>query len=49
VQVLIAFLFVCFFVGGTTVGRPVRRHPIILLAFSSIVAASYYMLRVVLS
>jgi len=49
VQVLIGFLFVCFFIGGTAAGRPVRQRPIIMLAFSAIVAASYYMLRVVLS
>lgn len=46
-QVLLAFLVVCFLVGGTSAGRLVREHPILLLAFSTLTAASFYMLRVV--
>lgn len=47
-QVLVAFLAVCFVIGGSDVGRVVRDHPILLAGFSTIVAASYWMLSVVL-
>ena len=47
-QVLVAFLVVCFLVGGSDVGRIVRDRPILLAGFSTVVAASYYMLGVVL-
>lgn len=47
-QVLIAFLVVCFLVGATGRGRIVREHPILLLGFCFVVAASFYSLRVVL-
>jgi hypothetical protein len=46
-QPLIAFLFMCFLVGGTTLGRTALRRPILLLAVSVVFAASYYSLRVI--
>jgi hypothetical protein len=45
---LIFFLVVCFIAGGTGVGRRVREHPALLAIFSTVVAASFYSLRVVL-
>lgn len=45
---LIFFLVVCFIVGGANAGRRVREHPLILAGFTTMVAASYYSLRVVL-
>lgn len=47
-QVLILFLVVCFFIGATDWGRWVRRRPALLLAFTFVVSASFYSLRVVL-
>jgi len=47
-QMLIFFLVVCFLVGGSNAGWRVREHPMLLAAFSTVVAASYLSLRVVL-
>lgn len=45
---LLLFLAVCFLAGGTNIGRRIFQHPVVLTAFSVTVAASYYLLRVVL-
>lgn len=44
---LIAFMFVCIAVGGADRGRLVREHPLLLMGFTTAVAASFYLLRVV--
>lgn len=46
-QVLIAFLLVCFVLGGTRLGEPFRRRPALLLVASVAVAASFYSLSVI--
>ncbi|MDJ0770834.1 MAG: hypothetical protein QNJ12_18720 [Ilumatobacter sp.] len=46
-QVLIAFLVICFLIGGSSAGRRIRERPMLLLALSTVVAASFYSLRVV--
>lgn len=46
-QVLIAFLFGCFILGGTRYGHRFLRSPGWLLVVSVIVAASYFSLRVI--
>lgn len=47
-KVLVAFLFISFFIGGTRAGAWVRDRPILLVAFAIVTAASYYSLGVVL-
>lgn len=47
-QVLVFFLVVCFLIGGANAGRRVREHPLLLSVFTTVVAASYYSLTVVL-
>ncbi|MCB0965217.1 MAG: hypothetical protein KDB37_00150 [Ilumatobacter sp.] len=47
-QVFVAFLLLAVLAGGARVGRPVREHPVLLLAASTIAAAGFYSLRVVL-
>lgn len=47
-QVFIAFLVVMFVLGGGRPGRILRERPILLLACCTVVAASFYSLRVVL-
>ena len=42
------FLVVSFLVGGTDVGRWVRERPLLLVAFSVMIAGSYWSLSVVL-
>jgi hypothetical protein len=48
VQVFIAFLVVMFILGGTRPGLILRDRPIVLLACCTVVAVSFYSLRVVL-
>jgi hypothetical protein len=45
-RVLIVFLLGVFVVGGTSLGRWTRDHPVVLTAASALVAASYYSLRI---
>lgn len=47
-RVLILFMVVAFLIGGTHSGRRVRDRPILLVAFSTMTAASFYLLRVVM-
>jgi hypothetical protein len=47
-KVLVAFLFIAFFIGGTNAGAWVRDRPKILLSFAVVTAASYWSLGVVL-
>ncbi|MEQ8440300.1 MAG: hypothetical protein RIB65_22630 [Ilumatobacter fluminis] len=47
-QVYIGFLLIVVLLGGTRIGRPVREHPVLLLALCTVVASSFYSLRVVL-
>lgn len=47
-QVFVAFLLITFFIGGTKPGRRVRERPVLLMAFSGLVATSFYSLSVVL-
>ena len=47
-QVFVAFLVICFLIGGTDAGRVVRKNPILLVAFATVTAASFYSLGVVL-
>lgn len=46
--VLVVFLVLSFIVGGTSLGRRIRRRPLVLLGFAGFFAASFYSLRVVL-
>lgn len=46
-KVLIAFLLGTFLLSGTRLGDTARRHPILLLAGTAMVAMGYYSLRVV--
>jgi hypothetical protein len=46
-KVLLAFLIVAFLLGGSRFGRRVRERPVVLLAFCTVVAASYYSLQVI--
>jgi hypothetical protein len=46
-QVLIGFLVLCFVLGGTRLGEPFRRRPVLMLVASVAVAASYYSLSVI--
>lgn len=46
-QVLVVFLISCFLIGGLPVGRLVRQRPILLLAYATVTAASFYSLSVV--
>lgn len=46
-QVLVVFLITCFLIGGLPAGRRIRQRPILLLAFATVTAASFYSLRVV--
>jgi hypothetical protein len=48
VQVLVVLLMGAFVLGGTRLGRWIRSSPVALLALSTVAAASYYSLRVVL-
>jgi hypothetical protein len=47
-QVFVAFLILCFGLGGTRIGRPFRDRQALFLALTFVVAASFYSLRVVL-
>lgn len=47
-QFFIGFLVLMFVLGGTGAGRILRDRPVILLCFSTLAAASFYSLRVVL-
>lgn len=47
-QVFVLFLLTAFLIGGSRLGDPVRRRPVLLLAFSIAAAASFYSLRIVL-
>ena len=47
-QVFVAFLIISFLLGHARLGRGVRERPILLLGFTTVVAASFYSLRVVL-
>lgn len=47
-NVLIAFLFLSFIMGGSSRGRVIRDRPILLAAFAGLFAASFYSLRVVM-
>jgi hypothetical protein len=47
-QVFVAFVIISFVVGHAGVGRRVRERPVLLLGFTTVVAASFYSLRVVL-
>lgn len=47
-KVLVAFIFIAFFIGGTNAGSWVRERPKILLSFAIVTAASYWSLGVVL-
>ena len=46
-QVLIGFLILCFVLGGTRYGVLLVRRPVLLLAASIVVAASFYSLSVI--
>lgn len=46
-QVLVFFLIVAIVIGGSRHGALVRRRPWLLLAFTVLVATSFYSLRVV--
>jgi hypothetical protein len=46
VTFFVAFLIVAFAIGGTPLGRWSRRHPFIVVAASTLAAASFYSLRV---
>lgn len=47
-KVLVAFLLSAYAVGGTRLGAHLIAHPMRLAALCSIVAVSYYSLRVAL-
>jgi len=47
-QVLIGFLLLAFVIGGSRFGERIHRRPVLLLAASAVVAASFYSLRVVM-
>lgn len=47
-QVLIGFLVGVFIIGGSSFGSRFRSRPILLLAVSTVVAFSFYSLRVVM-
>lgn len=47
-KVLVAFLFISFFIGGTNAGAWVRERPKVLVAFALVFAASFWSLGVVL-
>ena len=44
---LIAFLFFSFIAGGTRLGGPLLRRPIIYLAICVVFAAGYYSISVI--
>ena len=46
-RVFLIFLITAFIVGGTSIGRPVRSRPMLLLLGCAVVGASYYSYRVV--
>lgn len=47
-KMLVAFMLISVLIGGTDAGRWVRERPLAILAFATIVATSYWSLRVVL-
>jgi hypothetical protein len=47
-NVYFGFLVLVTLIGGMGAGRHLRRRPILLLALSTIIAASFYSLRVTL-
>lgn len=47
-KVLVAFLFLSFFIGGTNAGAWIRERPRVLMGFAIVTAASYWSLGVVL-
>lgn len=47
-KMLVAFMLICFLIGGTEAGRWVRERPLVIAAFSTLTAASYWSFRVVL-
>lgn len=47
-NVLILFLALCFWLGGSRWSGSVRNRPILLLGLATVFAASFYSLRVVL-
>jgi hypothetical protein len=47
-QVLVILLIGAFVLGGTALGQRLRDHPLVLVALSTLAAASYYSLRVIL-
>jgi hypothetical protein len=48
VQVLVVLLLGAFVLGGTRLGRWIRSNPVVLVTLSTVAAASYYSLRVIL-
>ena len=44
-KLLVAFLFACFLLGGTRFGEPLLRRPVLMIGISTVVAASYWSLR----
>jgi hypothetical protein len=45
-NVLVAFLFGTFIIGGMSSGRRVNRRPVLLFALCVVVGAGFYSLRV---
>jgi hypothetical protein len=46
-QVLIAFLFACFLLGGTRHGQILLRRPVLMIVACVILAGSYYSIRII--
>lgn len=45
-QVFLGFMLGMFLISGTRLGRRFERHPILLIGFSTFIAAGFYSLRV---